>query len=190
MARTYSRQVAAPTRREHLAARRRQQRLRTVAILAAVGLLVAIVAFLAIRDAANQPGERVPDMGNLHIQDGEASPLAYNSTPPASGPHYGGLSAWGVHSEPIPDELVVHNLEDGGVAIWYDCPHGCDELVDQLESVVGNYREGVLLAPYPGMDSQIALTAWTRIDKFDAFDEQRITRFVNAYLGDDHHVRQ
>jgi hypothetical protein len=151
---------------------------------------VAIVAFLAIRDAVNQPGERVPDMGNQHIQEGEASPLAYNSTPPTSGPHYGGLAEWGVHSQPVPDELVVHNLEDGGVAIWYDCPDGCDELVNQLASVTDNYREGVLLAPYPGMDSQIALTAWTRIDKFDTFDEQRITRFINAYLGDDHHVRQ
>ena len=76
------------------------------------------------------------------------------------------------------------------MAIWYDCPGGCEELVGELESVVGDYREGVLLAPYPGMDSQIALTAWTRIDTFDIFDEQRITRFINAYLGDDHHVRQ
>ena len=190
MARTYSRQVSARTRREHLAARRRQQRLRTVVILGTVGLLVAIVAFLAIRDAANQPGERIRDMGNLHIEEGEASPIAYNSTPPTSGPHYGSLAEWGVHSEPIPDELVVHNLEDGGVAIWYDCPDGCDDLVDQLESAVNSYREGVLLAPYPGMGSQIALTAWTRIDKFDEFDERRVTRFINAYLGDDHHVSQ
>ena len=64
------------------------------------------------------------------------------------------------------------------------------DAVDQLASVAGDYREGVLLAPYPGMDSQIALTAWTRIDKFDTYDEERITRFINAYLGDDHHVRQ
>jgi hypothetical protein len=150
--------------------------------------VVAVVAFLAIREAVKQPGERLPDLGNLHIEEGQASPIAYNSTPPTSGPHYGSLAAWGVHTEPIADELVVHNLEDGGVAIWYACPDGCPELVEQLESLANRYREGVLLAPYPGMDSRIALTAWTRIDQFDEFDERRITRFINAYLGEDHHV--
>jgi hypothetical protein len=60
--------------------------------------------------------------------------------------------------------------------------------VSQLESVADRYREGVLLAPYPGMDTQIALTAWNRIDRFEGFDEQRLVRFVDAYLGIDHHV--
>ena len=45
----------------------------------------------------------------------------------------------------------------------------------------------MLLAPYPGMKTRIALTAWTRLDAFDAFDESRIHRFIKAYQGIDHH---
>jgi hypothetical protein len=127
-------------------------------------------------------------MGNLHIDEGTQSPVAYNSTPPTSGPHYGSLASWGTHTDPLPDELVVHNLEDGGVGIWYNCADGCPELVSQLESVADRYGEGVLLAPYPGMDTQIALTAWNRIDRFEEFDEQRLVRFIDANLGIDHHV--
>jgi len=48
----------------------------------------------------------------------------------------------------------------------------------------------LILAPYPDMDAQIALTAWTRLDKFNDFDEARIDRFVEAYIGIDHHQKK
>lgn len=58
----------------------------------------------------------------------------------------------------------------------------------QLAAIVKKHQEQVVLAPYPGMDSRITLTAWTQIDKFDNFDQQRIERFIKAYRGIDHHV--
>jgi hypothetical protein len=113
--------------------------------------------------------------------------FAYNSTPPTSGPHLNAIAAWGIHTEPIPNELQIHNLEDGGVMVQYDCPEGCEELVAQLGEIVGRYDEQVILAPYPGLDATIALTAWGRIDKFDAFDRERVEGFIDAYRGIDHH---
>jgi hypothetical protein len=181
-----------PSRKEQratLAARRRRSRLKTAAWVGGIAALLVLVVFLAVNRAVNRPGEPVPDMGNMHIEEGSSSPLAYNSTPPTSGPHYGSLARWGVHGEPIPDELQVHNLEDGGVGVWYDCPDDCPELVSQLDSVVDRYHEGVLMAPYPGMDTRIALTAWNRIDQFDEFDEERVVRFIRAFSGADHHAR-
>jgi hypothetical protein len=62
-------------------------------------------------------------------------------------------------------------------------------LVAQLEEVVGQYPDQVFMAPYPDMEHRIALTAWTRIDTLDEFDEQRIQRFIRAYRGIDHHSR-
>jgi len=47
----------------------------------------------------------------------------------------------------------------------------------------------VILAPYPGMKTRIALTAWTRIDAFEEVDQARIQRFIKAYRGIDHHKR-
>ncbi len=51
------------------------------------------------------------------------------------------------------------------------------------------YDRQVVLAPYPGMKHRIALTAWTRLDEFDEFDESRIVRFIGRYRGIDHHKR-
>lgn len=149
-------------------------------------ILLLIVGFVAFNESQPEPGESVADLGNRHIQPPQTA--TYNSTPPTSGPHYGNLARWGIHEEPVPNELQVHNLEDGGVMVQYNCPDGCEDLVQQLEDVVSTYEAGVILAPYPDMDSRIALTAWTRILKLDEFDEQRITNFINAYRGIDHHV--
>lgn len=188
-----AKRTPAPTRKQQIRARRaverKRRRIKTIALVGgAVALIALLVSWSAI-NAANRPGEPVRSMGNDHIPEASRSPVAYNSTPPTSGPHYGSLARWGVHSEPILDELMVHNLEDGGVGVWYDCPKGCPELVAQLESVVEPYHEGVLLAPYPGMDTRIALTAWMRLDQFDEFDQERVERFIGAFRGADHHAQ-
>ena len=39
------------------------------------------------------------------------------------------------------------------------------------------------------MKSRIALTAWTRLDAFEEFDESRIVNFIGRYRGIDHHKR-
>ncbi len=167
------------------AKRHRNRRiLYTGLVLVVVGGLLALILWDILTP---QPGEYVPSQGNAHIAEAQMGDFAYNTLPPTSGPHLGSLARWGVHDEPIPNELQVHNLEDGGVIVNYDCPEGCPDLVVQLEEVVEHYDEGVILAPYPGMDTRIALTAWQRIDQFEGFDAERIERFVHAYRGADHH---
>ena len=98
-----------------------------------------------------------------------------------------GINDLRIHDEPIPNELQVHNLEDGGVMVQYNCEQGCEDLVEQLSAVVSRYDEQVILAPYPGMGSRVALTAWGRIDTFDESDEDRVVRFVEAFRRIDHH---
>jgi hypothetical protein len=159
--------------------------------------LVAGVAALAVSAAggyyayslALPPGTALPDLGNAHIHLPSERTVEYNSDPPTSGPHLPYLAPWGVHAEPVQKELQVHNLEDGGVMVQYHCPAGCPELVERLTAVVSRYHDQVILAPYPGLKRRIALTAWTRIDAFDDFDESRIVRFIRAYRGIDHHKR-
>ena len=181
---------------------RQQRQLRRAALwsLAIVGV-VAIIAASGVwlwRETADaiesQPGDSVPDLGNLHIPTGTRSPTPYNSTPPTSGPHYDPLARWGVHTEPIPDELQVHNLEDGGVLIQYRCDEPCPELVEQLTAAGQPYLSSpypyVILAPYPEMETRIALTAWGRIDQFEEFDEARIRRFIEAYRCTNWHEGQ
>jgi hypothetical protein len=156
------------------------------------GLGIAVVAaglvgYFAYRAAADLPGAKLADQGNAHLQMATDAHVPYNSDPPTSGPHLPYIAPWGIHTVPIVKELQVHNLEDGGVMVQYHCPTPCPELVAKLTEIVKRYETQVILAPYPGMRTRIALTAWTRLDAFDEFDEARIVRFIRAYRGIDHH---
>ena len=136
-------------------------------------------------DLSKGPGQSMPLQGNDHIASIKSPHDPYNSNPPTSGPHVGNVARWGIHKTPIPKELQVHNLEDGGVIIQYNCKN-CPDLVSKLKRIAKRYNR-ILLAPYPNMDKKIALTAWGEIDKFSDFNEGRITRFIEAYIGIDHH---
>lgn len=156
-------------------------------VTAVVILVAAVVGWFAYQSAANLPGTLVLSQGNAHIPTPSHPHPPYNSDPPTSGSHVSWLAPWGIHTVPVPKEVQVHNLEDGGVVVQYNCD--CPELQAKLRAIVERYPTQVILAPYPGMDRRIALTAWGRIDKFDELDETRIVRFIKAYRGIDHHAR-
>ena len=178
------------------ARRLRRRRALRVGIFVAVGViaLLFIVSLFAgslpisigRTTPAEGPWESVPEQQYGHIDLGE-SHAPYNSVPATSGPHYGQPLApvrWGVHDDFVADEYRIHNLEHGGIGVHYDCPEGCPELEQQLADIVRKSVSGglkVMMSPYPGLDATIALTAWTSIDKFDLFDEQRIEDFILAH---------
>jgi hypothetical protein len=155
--------------------------------LAVATLAALLVGYWAYRAGADLPGVKLEDQGNAHIQLATEPHVAYNSEPPTSGPHLPYIAPWGIHDAPIARELQVHNLEDGGVMVQYHCAAACPDLVAKLAEIVRRYDAQVILAPFPGMRTRIALTAWTRLDAFDEFDEARIVRFIRAYRGIDHH---
>ena len=167
------------------APKRAARRHRTVIVVGITVLAAVVVGYFAYRAQANLPGVQFPDQGNLHVASADTQHEQYNSDPPTSGPHLPYIAPWGVHTRPIVRELQVHNLEDGGVVVQYNCE--CPDLVAKLKAVVDRYDRHVILAPYPGMKQKIALTAWTRLDTLDEFDEARVTRFIEAYRGIDHH---
>ncbi|MCH7912113.1 MAG: DUF3105 domain-containing protein [Deltaproteobacteria bacterium] len=142
--------------------------------------------------SATPIGEFVPSKGNRHTSLSQVGLTTYTSDPPTSGPHLPSIARWGIQTRPISKELQVHNLEDGGVIVQYDCPEareGCRALVEKLARIVRRYDHAIL-APYPRMSHKIAITAWSRIDKFNEFDEERIVRFIDAYIDIDHHPRR
>jgi hypothetical protein len=163
-----------------------RRRLWASALAIVVGA-AGLVGYGAYRAAADLPGVRLEDLGNAHIAMPDDPHVPYNSDPPTSGPHLPYIAPWGIHTTPIAKELQVHNLEDGGVMVQYHCATPCPGLVERLTAIVRRYETQVILAPYPGMRTRIALTAWTRLDAFDEFDEARIVRFIRAYRGIDHH---
>jgi len=184
-------------RKQEAKARRAEERRRGERRRQSTRLAFAAVLLLGLgyggywaygRITARVTWQEFPSLGNAHISTPSVPHIPYNSDPPTSGPHTSYLAKWGIHDRPVPKEEQVHNLEDGGVIIQYNCPDGCPELVEKLKAVAQRY-DRLILAPYPGMDKRIVLTAWRRLDKFDEFDEQRIVRFIDAHIGIDHHPR-
>lgn len=156
----------------------------------AAAMLAGSISCPAVARGANvSPGQFVPSLGNSHVSETGVGITKYNSDPPTSGPHLPYIARWGIYETAIIKELQVHNLEDGGVMVQYNCRKQdpeCPLLVEKLAAIARRYAR-VILAPYPGISHRIALTAWTRIDKFNTFDEKRIVRFIEAYSGIDHH---
>lgn len=191
--------------REQTAQRRRNQNMILAAGAVVFVILIAVVVYLSVRSEQPIAGEEVlASQGNMHIDFGSPSPITYNSIPPTSGPHYGNLVEWGVYEEPQRYEHLVHNMEDGGVVVYYQCPEGCPDIVDQLKQIVQPYidqgRHVVMVPNNPNwsinggpplhqdMGARIALTAWTRILKLNEVDSGKIRAFIDHYEGIDHHV--
>ncbi len=138
-------------------------------------------------DSPTLPGQYFPPQGRDHLPPGERYE-AYNSNPPTSGPHSPEVLEWKVYDEPQQREKAVHNMEHGGVVVWHHCVSAaCEDVVRQIRGVVEGYlSEGALVVmfPYPEMeDDTVALTSWTRLDKFPAseYTEERVRRFIQVH---------
>jgi hypothetical protein len=116
----------------------------------------------------------------------------WNTDPPSNGRHYGQTIIFGAYNEPLQQQLLVHNYEHGGVGIQYgsDVP---DATVQQLRDFYNEDPNGLILAPYPKLGKQIALTAWRDttpgkgnkgegvVAKCPSFDKGAFSAFLDAY---------
>lgn len=167
----------------------------TVALLFIASLLVPGGSGHSTSSNANLntggPVEILDDQGRGHIEPGTPGG-PYFTRPAASGPHWitnpsdlvptGSPARWGNYGQPLGDEVQIHNLEHGGIVINYNCNEGCSELVGQLESLIPGNGAQFILAPYPNMESRIAITSWRHIDHMDEFDADRLNEFIDSYL--------
>ncbi|CAN5664788.1 hypothetical protein BH24DEI1_BH24DEI1_15370 [soil metagenome] len=154
-----------------------------------VALVVGMIVYNQVR-SANLPGEQFPNQGHTHIATVDTPHPPYNTNPPTSGWHVANVARAGTYDYELPDQLLVHNLEDGYVVMYYQM--GSDEeneaRMRELENASRGYRR-VVIVPRSNMEATYALTAWRRLDKFDEFDEARVRTFLDAYEGIDNHPR-
>lgn len=161
--------------------------------------LVLVAGIFFIRFLTTPPpGARMPDLGREHVSEQMVASTQYNSNPPTSGPH---LPSWvrpGIYTEPQKEGELIHSLEHGYVVISYNCAAlggettatasaqtqstACTQLTSALEAVARKKElKKLVVVPRAGMESAIALTAWTYIDTFNSFDEARIVRFIDFH---------
>lgn len=121
-----------------------------------------------------------------HISEPE--PIAYEFTPPSSGPHRPNWAAWGEY-EYLPPQRYLHNLEHGGAAFLYN-PCAEDAVVDALRDLArtrpddeaGDFRW--VLTPYPGLPTDVAVVTWEWTWSANCVDADAIGAFL------DEHYRQ
>lgn len=154
--------------------------------IVAVGLLpVEWIIFNRIQTAP--PGDDTAIREELVLDEAWEMHDPYATIPPTSGARTREGATWGVHTEPIANEVQVANLAEGGLIVQYSCDRqaeGCGEIVEQLEAIVGRYAgRNVVLAPGPAVaNARIAVTAWGKILKMNSVDEEDFVAFVEAYL--------
>jgi hypothetical protein len=189
--------------RESARRKRRQQNMWLAVAGAVIVALIGVAVYISYRNSLPVVGETTyATQGNLHIPLGSVANITYNSTPPTSGPHYENLASWGVHTSNVRYEHLIHNLEDAGVVVYYQCDDGCPDIVAELESILQPYlvegRHVVLARNDPNwvengiqlhkdMGARIALVAWRKLLLMDEVDAETIRTFIDRYEGIDHH---
>lgn len=165
-------------------------------------ILVALVLVLGGGEGANA-GTTQPDDGSAHVTDGascRANPAScgvaevpYSSTPGTSGPHWNNPTNWGVYTTPQNESQVIHNLEHGGIVIWYDpAALDTDEIAQLADYVNRQISAGIsgrfkfMLSPWAGPDplgAPIAVTAWRNLLDLDEVDVAAIDAFAGENYG-------
>ena len=178
------------SKRRRSTSRSKSSRLPWIVGAVGIALLIALPITINMVQAANLPGERFASQGNRHVALGAAVP-DYNSDPPTSGPHTPDLAGWGTYlpGEAPHDQRVLHNMEDGGVVLWYvpgEDEAETNERIGVLEQASRSYRR-VVIVPREDMPTPYALTAWRRMQRFSEPDIEAMRAFVDAYEGIDHH---
>ncbi len=137
-------------------------------------------------------GTHEPDEGKDHIPT--AQKATYKTDPPTSGAHWNqpGVAAvpWGIKDATLPNEAIVHNLEHGGIVIFYQdlAPDDLAKLRELVRTMSQNGYPKIVLEPYSFKDAQVhvALSAWRWSLKLPGFDDAAIVKFVKAhYEGPD-----
>jgi hypothetical protein len=117
----------------------------------------------------------------------------WSTDPPSAGSHWVQWAVWGFYRAPVDRRRVVHNLEHGGVVMWWgpDVPRAT---VDQLEAFYRESPNSMFGTPDPTLGNEIVLTAWTgpadyrageygtgHIARCTEFDQAAFEAFRDAY---------
>ena len=85
--------------------------------------------------------------------------VKYSTFPPSSGRHHVTPAIWNFYDKPVAPIHAVHNLEHGGIVIWYGPRISAAEKT-RLRGLYNESPNSMLATPYPPLGRRVALTAW------------------------------
>lgn len=147
--------------------------------IVAVGI-VGLLALLVISLQGPRPIEGLIDNGTQDRGHDNAVSYEGKGLPPAGGIHADQWQQCGIYDAPINTPNAVHSLEHGAVWITYQP----DLAADEVETLKGLARgqSHVLMSPFPGQSSPVALTAWRYQLEVPSADDRRVETFLDRYV--------
>ncbi len=115
----------------------------------------------------------------------ERQSVAYSTTPPTSGDHWGRWADCGFYPDGLPDEVIVHNLEHGNIVVSF-------HLLDQRETeLLRSVLSTIPLAEEWGVtrfydkipEGTVAVALWGRRARMPGADRDGLASFFAAYAG-------
>jgi hypothetical protein len=138
------------------------------------------------------------------------SRVVWDSFPPTSGPHYYTPALWNFYTDPINPRITLHNLEHGGIDIFYGSKVPSSQ-VQEIQTLWQDSPNAMIVAPIPKPDKntivprplpdyshKIVLAAWTAATyspssrtsaghgymlTCDHFDKSTFTHFRDEHRG-------
>lgn len=106
-------------------------------------------------------------------------PVRYPQNPPNGGDHNGTAQQCAVYEQSIPSERAVHSMEHGAVWVTYQPDLPAAQVETLREAVQGDPY--LLLSPFPGQGSPVALSAWGRRLSVESATDERVEQFIDAF---------
>ena len=162
----------------------------TIALALILGLVIPSVANIASPSSGADNTGNAPSVGTraaiqeANLIDPGAEHEPYLALPPTSGARYAIGAAWGVHENPVADELILRNLEQGGVAVNHNLTDEAqrEELLTFFEEQQGIAPGCLILRPYPDLaPGGVVLTAWGWSDSFVGLDRSGVQAFIDDH---------
>ena len=135
--------------------------------------------------STNLPGTPVPEEGKKHVPAGEV--ITYANYPPSSGTHYDSTAEYGFSDKEIAEGQLVHSLEHGAIVLYYK-PGLPADVLDSLRQAYTSLplskhgKVKMVIAPYPKLQTPMAIAAWTRVEPLTEFNFQQIQTFYQALV--------
>ena len=139
-----------------------------------------------------------PKHGNFHADAPKiTTKVKWSTFPPSGGGHYAAWAIWNFYTDPVPPQQAVHNLEHGGVVLWWG-PKVPDSTVSQLRDFYNESPTGMLGTPLAGLGDKVAVSAWVgdpsryykdkyygigKLSTCPSFSEKAFATFRDTYRG-------
>ncbi|MCY3958258.1 MAG: DUF3105 domain-containing protein [Chloroflexi bacterium] len=128
------------------------------------------------------PGEETDQQSATILNSVNDPHEPYATDPPTSGPHVAQLAAHGYRSDTLVDEIQVANLSRGFVIVHFRDTG----LEGEMRRLAAEFEgHDIIVQPDANLPAEtaVALTAWGRIERLDAYDKGRVYNFVRNYAG-------